>query len=626
MKAKPHFALVVLLLSTLHLQLSTARAQSTAFTYQGRLADNGAPAGGIYDLRFTIYGLAAGGNAVGVTLTNSAVGVSNGLFTVALDFGANFPGAERWLEIAARTNGLGAFVVLNPRQLLAPTPYAITAGNLTGPLPAAQLSGPVASANLAGAYSSALTLDNAANNFSGSGAGLTGLNANQLTSGTAPDARLAANVARTNQVWLLGGNADTTPGTHFLGTTDNQPLEIKVNGMRALWLEDGRANLPANHFVSSMVNIVLGSSANFVGDVAVYTSTVGGGGSGTFSGPNRVESEVGTVSGGEGNTILKSSRGSNIGGGRFNTIGITNGSPQFGAIGGGRYNTIDSYHSTIAGGLDNTVQPGSERATIGGGRLNRIEEAYATIPGGFQNTAAHEYTFAAGRRAMANHVAAFVWADSSMDLAFASTAPNQFLIRAIGGVGIGTTAPQRPLHVAGTNGQLRLHNTTFDHHWDIYTEAHTNNPAASGNLLFRPGPGGVVAFIRKSDGNYFSGSDARLKQDIRDMNPVLDRVLRLRPVSYRFKSAPESALPTLGLIAQEVEPLFPEVVDEHDGMKALAYAQLIPVTIGAIQEFNQKMGEKMEQQGTEIRELKRAMNELKERIGKLTRKWEGDTQ
>ena len=113
-------------------------------------------------------------------------------------------------------------------QALTAAPYAITASNLSGTLSAAQLSGTLASANLGGAYSGAVTFNNAANSFSGSGAGLTALNASQLASGTVPDARLAANVARTNQVWLLTGNAGTTPGANFIGTTGNQPLEFKV--------------------------------------------------------------------------------------------------------------------------------------------------------------------------------------------------------------------------------------------------------------------------------------------------------------------------------------------------------------------------------------------------------------
>ena len=61
---------------------------------------------------------------------NAPVPVNNGLFTVLLDFGANFPGADRWLEIAVRTNGVGGYTLQLPLQALTPTPYAITASNL----------------------------------------------------------------------------------------------------------------------------------------------------------------------------------------------------------------------------------------------------------------------------------------------------------------------------------------------------------------------------------------------------------------------------------------------------------------------------------------------------------------
>ena len=73
------------LLSTINCPLSTL-SQGSAFTYQGRLNDGGSPAGGIYDLRFTIYDSLASGTGVAGPLTNSATGVTNGLFTVTLDF------------------------------------------------------------------------------------------------------------------------------------------------------------------------------------------------------------------------------------------------------------------------------------------------------------------------------------------------------------------------------------------------------------------------------------------------------------------------------------------------------------------------------------------------------------
>ncbi len=128
---------------------SHAFAQGTAFTYQGRLNEAANPANGIYDLRLSLFDAFANGAQQGNTLTNLATAVSNGLFTLTLDFGNQFPGANRWLEIGVRTNGGGAFATLNPRQQFTAAPYAITASNLSGMLPASQLSGTLASAQLA---------------------------------------------------------------------------------------------------------------------------------------------------------------------------------------------------------------------------------------------------------------------------------------------------------------------------------------------------------------------------------------------------------------------------------------------------------------------------------------------
>ena len=141
-------------LSTFNLQLSTAFAQGTAFTYQGQLNNNGAVANGSYDLQFAVFDAAAGGSPISSALTTNAVAVSNGLFTVTLDFGAGvFTGADRWLEIGVCTNGVGAFTTLIPRQQITPTPYAIlanTASNLLGTLPAAQLSAGTANVSITG--------------------------------------------------------------------------------------------------------------------------------------------------------------------------------------------------------------------------------------------------------------------------------------------------------------------------------------------------------------------------------------------------------------------------------------------------------------------------------------------
>src|SRR5215472_15879827 len=121
--------LIVAVLCSLLAFTDLASAQGTAFTYQGRLNDGANPANGSYDLTFTLFGTNSGGSPIAGPRTNSPTGVTNGLFTVMLDFGNQFPGAARWLGIGVRTNGGGAFATLSPRQALTATPYAIYAPN-----------------------------------------------------------------------------------------------------------------------------------------------------------------------------------------------------------------------------------------------------------------------------------------------------------------------------------------------------------------------------------------------------------------------------------------------------------------------------------------------------------------
>jgi hypothetical protein len=124
---------VLLALSALNLQLS-ATPLGGAFTYQGRLSDGTNAANGLYDFRFTIHDAPAGGYVLAGPLTNSAASVSNGLFTVALDFGASvFNGDARWLEVGVRASGSAAtFTMLAPRQALTSVPYALKALSVGG--------------------------------------------------------------------------------------------------------------------------------------------------------------------------------------------------------------------------------------------------------------------------------------------------------------------------------------------------------------------------------------------------------------------------------------------------------------------------------------------------------------
>ncbi len=144
MKKNIQSIITLLALVIFQVQIATAQAQGTAFTYQGRLNDGNGPASGSYDVKFGIFNQLANGVQQGEWLTNSAVVITNGLFTVTLDFGNQFPGGGefRWLEVGVRTNSGGvAFTTLTPRQPITPTPYAIYSANASNSLTAGSVTG-----------------------------------------------------------------------------------------------------------------------------------------------------------------------------------------------------------------------------------------------------------------------------------------------------------------------------------------------------------------------------------------------------------------------------------------------------------------------------------------------------
>jgi hypothetical protein len=153
------------------------------------------------------------------------------------------------------------------------------------------------------------------------------------------------------------------------------------------------------------------------------------------------------IGGGYQNTIQDYADDSTIGGGQQNRI-QTN--AYYSTIGGGVQNSIqpNTFYAIIGGGYQNSIQSYADYAAIGGGQQNTAGGQYSTVPGGLYNSANGTYSFAAGRRAKALHDGAFVWGDSS-DEDISSTANNQFIIRASGGVGIGKAPGDAMLDVKG---------------------------------------------------------------------------------------------------------------------------------------------------------------------------------
>jgi hypothetical protein len=102
----------------------TAAQVDTTFTYQGRLQKSGQTLDGTCDFQFSLWDADSSGVQQGSTQTKSGVQVSQGLFTVSLDFGPQFTGDARWMETAVQCAGDSAFTTLSPRTPLTPVPYA----------------------------------------------------------------------------------------------------------------------------------------------------------------------------------------------------------------------------------------------------------------------------------------------------------------------------------------------------------------------------------------------------------------------------------------------------------------------------------------------------------------------
>jgi N-acetylneuraminic acid mutarotase len=121
---------IILMISSTASASPQLAPNGTGFTYQGKLIDGGVPANGTYDLQFKLFDAPSSGAQVGGTLTQLGVTVTNGLFTVQLDFGAVFNGTALYLEIGVAPGGSsGPYTTLTPRQPLSPTPYALFAAN-----------------------------------------------------------------------------------------------------------------------------------------------------------------------------------------------------------------------------------------------------------------------------------------------------------------------------------------------------------------------------------------------------------------------------------------------------------------------------------------------------------------
>ncbi|MGD1084350.1 MAG: hypothetical protein ABSA47_06290, partial [Verrucomicrobiota bacterium] len=331
--------------------LPSLHAQSTAFIYQGQLAEGGGPANGNYDFQFTL--LDTNGNPVAGPLTNNPVGVTNGQYTVTLDFGAGpFNGGFLWLQTGARTNGsTDPYTLLSPTQPVNTVPYANIAGaalnvagsagsatNFSGGLngdvtgtqnatvvsavggqPAASVAGATVAANAATSANTpnAIVQRDASGNFSagaitaltlsGDGSEVTNLNASEIASGTLADQLLSTNVT------FLDGTNYYSGSNNFAGPV------ILTNG--------------ANQFSGLFNGSLLGSAesaTNFLGGLlgdvtgtqgATVVSAVGGQSAASVAGATIAANAA--TSGNTPNTIVQRDASGNFSAGAITALTLS---------------------------------------------------------------------------------------------------------------------------------------------------------------------------------------------------------------------------------------------------------------------------------------------------------------
>jgi len=127
-------------------------------------------------------------------------------------------------------------------------------------------------------------------------------------------------------------------------------------------------------------------------------------------------------------------------------------------------------------------------------------------------------------------------------------------------------------------------------------EVYIQGNNTGGPVTFRDGGGNPIAYVSNA-GTFVTISDENLKVDIQPLTYGLDQVLQLDPKSYKLKYQVDDEhgdAPTqLGLLAQQVAPVIPEVVDyrkdsEGNTTCSIAYSELVPVLINAIKELKQE--------------------------------------
>jgi hypothetical protein len=284
----------------------------------------------------------------------------------------------------------------------------------------------------------------------------------------------------------------------------------------------------------------------------------------------------------------------------------------------------------VGGGSSNSAS--AFDASIGGGFDNQASGPYATVPGGRSNVAGGEASFAAGRQAKAVNDGAFVWADS-IAADFTSTAANQFLIRAGGGVGIGTNAPGSALEVRSSNfvtstsdnGIISATDGTgaivIDQD-DIQRYSSADTPGTlylnfyGGDIFLSASGQGATTTVY---GTFNNLSDRESKEDFApiDAQAVLERLVELPVSTWRYKGAETRR--HIGPVSQDFHSAFNELLDLNSPDSVIAPLDEAGIAIASIQALHERMERENERLREENTALKQRLDRLENIVEQISR-------
>lgn len=318
------------------------------------------------------------------------------------------------------------------------------------------------------------------------------------------------------------------------------------------------------------------------------------------------------IGGGYKNQVLK--YGGVIGGGLENVA-----RSEFGVVGGGHQNLASGSFASVSGGEKNHAA--GANSYIGGGRQNLASGINSAVLGGVDNEANGISSVALGYRAKVDHKGAFVFSDSG-EADFNSITDNEFAVR----------AEQLRLQ----RGSLRINSevrSTVGDGAAVGAESRrlitltTPGFAAGGIWSWDVDQGGALVLARDGaltraalapdKGGWLHPSDRRLKRDLQPATGMLEKVEQLEVKRYRLKSGGADAPVQLGLVAQEVEPVLPELVDRVGDNLAVGYDRMGVVAIGAVKELSSRNQHEIADLRRQNAALRRSLAAMMKRLEQL---------